>query len=117
MCLVLTTWRRAMACRTRTAHLPSLTLSLGGAAPGPCFFMKKKDSGMMPDMGPDSPLADALRHAADGLKPTALLIISAHWENQGKVAVTTKPKPGLLFDYYVRHQRLAHQARCCAIAR
>ena len=54
-------------------------------------------------MGPDGPMAEALKGLLTSLKtkPDAILIISAHWESKGKaVSVTTQEKPGLLFDYY-----------------
>lgn len=80
-------------------RMPTFYISHGG---GPCFFMKPKDRAMFRDMGPDSPLANALRAVSDDLpsKPKALLIISAHWETRDTVAVTTGAKPDLLFDYY-----------------
>ena len=58
---------------------------------------------MSPDMGPDGPMAEALKGLLTSLKtkPDAILIISAHWESKGKaVSVTPQEKPGLLFDYY-----------------
>lgn len=33
-------------------------------------------------------------------KPSAIVIISAHWETRGAVHVTTAPRHPLLFDYY-----------------
>ncbi len=73
---------------------PTLYIPHGG---GPCFFMEWT-------MGPPDTwdkMAEWLRGlgAAVGGRPTALLIISAHWE-EAEFSVTQAPRPSLLFDYY-----------------
>src|SRR5205823_2443749 len=64
---------------------------------GPCFFMEWT-------MGPPDTwdrMAAWLRRIAGTLpeKPKALLVVSAHWEEEVPT-VTTSPAPALLFDYY-----------------
>lgn len=74
-----------------TIQQPSLFIPHGG---GPCFFMDDP-TGMWTGM------ADFLRRLPDTLptRPTAILIISGHWETDG-FSVTGASKPDLLFDYY-----------------
>lgn len=74
--------------------LPTLYLPHGG---GPCFFMDWT-------MGPPDTwdrMAKWLRgiDAALPARPSALLVVSAHWECQVPT-VTTAAAPPLLFDYY-----------------
>ena len=73
---------------------PTIYLPHGG---GPCFFMNWTMGA--PDMW--DRMANWLRSAARDLpeRPTALLVISAHWENRVPT-VTTAKNPALLFDYY-----------------
>src|SRR5271165_1934200 len=73
---------------------PSVFLPHGG---GPCFFM---------DPPPEDPtrwvaLEAYLRSLPARLpaRPSALLVVSAHWEAQ-RPTVLTAARPGLLFDYY-----------------
>jgi len=78
---------------------PSLFLSHGG---GPCFFMK---GGVFKPIDSESPAADFLRSVAATLpqQPSAVIIISAHWEGEGgAIEINTTPTPGapLLYDYY-----------------
>lgn len=70
---------------------PTLYIPHGG---GPCFFMDDP-AGMWTGM------EAFLRNLPDILpqKPTAILIISGHWETDGFVLTGAK-NPGLLFDYY-----------------
>ena len=73
---------------------PTLYIPHGG---GPCFFMEWT-------MGPADTwerMADWLRGlgATVGGRPTALLVISAHWE-ETEFSVTEGLRPSLLFDYY-----------------
>ena len=79
-----------------TTHtLPTLYLPHGG---GPCFFM---------DWSPLGPthtwdkMKEWLLYYAKNLaeKPKAIIIISAHWE-ENQFTLLTKPKPSLYFDYY-----------------
>ncbi len=79
-----------------TTHekLPTFYIPHGG---GPCFYMDWK-------MGPADTWVKMkawLEGLAKDLKapPRALLVISAHWEEQ-VASVTTNPAPPLLFDYY-----------------
>ncbi|HZD24788.1 MAG TPA: class III extradiol ring-cleavage dioxygenase, partial [Alphaproteobacteria bacterium] len=74
--------------------LPSFYIPHGG---GPCFFMEWT-------MGPPDTwdrLRDWLAGLIGGLprRPRALLVISAHWEEQ-PVAVTGGQAPDLIYDYY-----------------
>ncbi|MGA9659934.1 MAG: class III extradiol ring-cleavage dioxygenase, partial [Asticcacaulis sp.] len=62
---------------------------------GPCFFMTWNPAGMWDEMG-----AYLKRISSDvAVKPKAILIISAHWE-EADFTIQTKQKPGMLFDYY-----------------
>lgn len=103
---------RLVELRTLTSPLPVCV----NQTPGPCFFLKPQDQ-MSPDMGPDGPMAEALKGLLTSLKtkPDAILIISAHWESKGKaVSVTTQEKPGLLFDYYGTKTPTSKQRRTAA---
>jgi aromatic ring-opening dioxygenase catalytic subunit (LigB family) len=71
---------------------PTLYLSHGG---GPCFWM---------DWGGPNPfekLGEFLRALPGTLhrKPKAVLVISAHWE-EDDFTLMTAPKPPMLYDYY-----------------
>lgn len=79
-------------------RMPTFFISHGG---GPSFFIRDSSHPLTRGAGPDSAMARTLAALGRGLpKPKALLIISAHWETRGEVAVTTAEKPPLLFDYY-----------------
>jgi aromatic ring-opening dioxygenase catalytic subunit (LigB family) len=69
---------------------PSLFVPHGG---GPCFFMDDP-------AGTWTGMAAFLRSIPASLPaiPTAILIVSGHWETEG-FAFTANPKPALLFDY------------------
>lgn len=73
--------------------LPTFYIPHGG---GPCFFME----GMGPP-GTWDGMAAWLRSlpAAAGAKPKALLIVSAHWE-EDQVTLNSGASPSLLYDYY-----------------
>lgn len=75
-------------------RMPTVYLPHGG---GPCFWM---DWTMGP---PDTwdDLAAWLRALPElyPQRPSALLVVSAHWE-QREATVTSAPDPDLLFDYY-----------------
>ncbi|MDR0480685.1 MAG: dioxygenase [Gallionellaceae bacterium] len=74
--------------------LPTFYIPHGG---GPCFFMEWT-------MGPPDTwekMANWLRGlAADvGVRPQAILVISAHWESP-QITVQKQAQPPLLYDYY-----------------
>jgi len=75
-------------------RLPTLYIPHGG---GPCFFME-----MPPGVPPDTwkGMAEYLRgiDASLRLKPSAIIVISAHWELP-QPTVTSAAQPTLLFDY------------------
>lgn len=77
------------------ARLPTLFIPHGG---GPCFFMEP-----MPGMPPHTwdKMAAYLRGIpqAMGQRPTALLIISGHWESE-RASVLNNDNYELLYDYY-----------------
>jgi aromatic ring-opening dioxygenase catalytic subunit (LigB family) len=70
---------------------PALYVPHGG---GPCFFMDDPQ-------GVWTHLADYLRGLPDSLpeKPSAILVVSGHWETKG-FGFTGAENPPLLFDYY-----------------
>lgn len=72
--------------------LPTFYISHGG---GPCFWM---------DWGPSDPFAGLATYLKNfsknvGAKPDAILVISAHWE-EDDFTIQTHPTPPMLFDYY-----------------
>ncbi len=77
-----------------TSRQPTLYLPHGG---GPCFFMEWQ-------MGPANTW-DRMRGWLERVgatlpeRPKALLVVSAHWE-QEVPTLTTRPEPTLLYDYY-----------------
>jgi len=75
-------------------RLPTLYIPHGG---GPCFFMDPPAS----DPHRWEGLGAYLRgiDAALGVRPTAVLVISGHWEEE-LPTFNVAEKPGLLFDYY-----------------
>jgi aromatic ring-opening dioxygenase catalytic subunit (LigB family) len=74
-----------------TCLLPSFYLPHGG---GPCFFMEDPQ-------GIWTGMAAMLRALPASLPqpPSAILIVSGHWETRG-FAVTAHVKPPLVYDYY-----------------
>ena len=74
------------------AVLPTYYIPHGG---GPCFFMDWSPADTWDGMGA------FLRRLGDGVgvRPKAIVSVSAHWESE-TVALMTNPKPPLLFDYY-----------------
>jgi aromatic ring-opening dioxygenase catalytic subunit (LigB family) len=72
--------------------LPTFFIPHGG---GPCFFMP----GPMARMW--DPLATFLRDVIASLPvaPTAIVVVSAHWEER-QPTVTSRVDPPLIFDYY-----------------
>ena len=77
------------------AHMPTVYLTHGG---GPCFWME-----FPPPFGPHA--YEGLRGYLAGLlaslpaTPSAIVMVSAHWE-QAVPTVSTAPLPPMLFDYY-----------------
>ena len=80
---------------TPRSRLPTLYIPHGG---GPCFFME-----VPPAFPPDlwDRMAAYLRgiDASLGLRPKAVLVISAHWETPVPT-VNASAHPPLLYDYY-----------------
>jgi aromatic ring-opening dioxygenase catalytic subunit (LigB family) len=80
---------------TAPVRQPSIFLSHGG---GPCFWIE-----FPPPFGPHA--FDQLRDYLAGLlaslpaPPTAVLVVSGHWE-AAVPTVSTAPAPGMLFDYH-----------------
>ena len=72
--------------------LPTLYIPHGG---GPCFFMERPGRDIWDGM--EAYLRGIARNV--GVRPKAILVISAHWENE-RPTVGTHPAPPLLFDYY-----------------
>jgi aromatic ring-opening dioxygenase catalytic subunit (LigB family) len=77
-----------------SVKMPTLYIPHGG---GPCFFMEWT-------MGPRDTwdgMAAWLRQLASTMpvKPAAMLVVSAHWE-EPEVTVNTAANPPLLYDYY-----------------
>lgn len=62
---------------------------------GPCFFMDWQPAGTWDRMA--HWIQDLENHA--GGRPSALVVVSAHWEAP-VVTVNTAATPGLLYDYY-----------------
>lgn len=77
------------------AKQPSLYIPHGG---GPCFFM---DWTFGPANTWDK-MENWLKNLASTLKqqPSAIIIISAHWETKDQVCVTSGSMPKLIYDYY-----------------
>lgn len=73
-------------------RFPTLYIPHGG---GPCFFMDWNPADTWNRMG------DWLRQLGPSLgpAPTAILVISAHWE-ETEFAVTSGVRPELIYDYY-----------------
>jgi aromatic ring-opening dioxygenase catalytic subunit (LigB family) len=78
-----------------TQRLPTFFIPHGG---GPCFFMDP-----MPGFPPDcwDEMAAYLRRIPElvGVKPRAILVISAHWETAEPMLLNAE-KYRLLYDYY-----------------
>lgn len=78
--------------------MPAFYISHGG---GPCFFMETKEFPLSA-MDKNSDVAKWYRDFAARYvptKPTAILVVSAHWE-ESVVHIQSKPHPRLYFDYY-----------------
>lgn len=78
--------------------MPAFFISHGS----PVFLLELPDDHRMKQGDNTSPTAQWLRNFAKNFihtKPTAILVISAHWE-EAQVTLLTSPRPGLLYDYY-----------------
>ncbi|MBJ7437786.1 MAG: dioxygenase [Sphingopyxis sp.] len=83
-----------------TPRLPALFLSHGG---GPCFFLEPGErfpAGTWDRMGQH--LTNVPQDV--GASPSAILIVSAHWEEE-TLQIYSPDKPKLYFDYYGFPQR------------
>jgi len=80
---------------TPKRRLPTIFLPHGG---GPCFFMP---DGAMGPPGTWKAMGEYLKgiNATLPFTPTALLVISAHWETPVPTVITAA-QPPLLYDYY-----------------
>jgi len=76
-----------MSTRQPTFYVPH-----GG---GPCFFMEDPQ-------GTWQGMERFLRELPTQLpeRPKAILIVSGHWETRGGFALTSHPRPPLVYDYY-----------------
>lgn len=74
------------------SKMPTVFIPHGG---GPCFFMDWNPPDAWDNM------ARYLRNLSNdiGQKPKAIVVISAHWE-EDDISVQSNPAPELLFDYY-----------------
>lgn len=86
-----------VAAPSSSTRLPTMFISHGG---GPSFFLRGRDVGGMADIGPGSKLERSLKSIGKGLNPSAILIITAHWETDKKVTVSSGDYRKLYFDYY-----------------
>lgn len=67
---------------------------------GPGFFLKGGSTGFR-SMNADSPCAKWYKtFTQKWSKPSAIVIISAHWEERDAICVTSGAKHPLLYDYY-----------------
>jgi len=82
----------------KAEEMPTFFLSHGG---GPCFFLES-NTPPMSEMDKNSDVDRWYKTFAANFvttKPSAILVISAHWE-EAVVHVQSKAKPSLYFDYY-----------------
>ena len=81
---------------TPSTRMPTLFIPHGG---GPCFFMDWSLMGGPADTWDQT--AAWLKSIPESLpeKPKALLVISAHWE-EDEFTLSTASKPDMIFDYY-----------------
>lgn len=75
-----------------TSKMPVYYLSHGG---GPWPWMEERREA-------HADLAQSLRQIPSDLPqtPTAILMVSAHWESQSTLLVQSHPKPPMVYDYY-----------------
>lgn len=82
-----------------TSRQPVIFLSHGG---GPSYFLSAKDMPSFKGMDKDSKAADFLRNLVKSVglnRPEAILVLSAHWE-ENVCTVNTATDHSLYFDYY-----------------
>lgn len=80
-----------------TLRISTAYISHGGG-PLPLLEMQSKGEGKTPSYHKE--MIEVLETLSKKLpKPDAIVVVSAHWEEQ-KVSVTTHPTPPLLYDYY-----------------
>lgn len=72
--------------------MPTLFIPHGG---GPCFFMDSNPAHLWDKM--EAYLRGCISNLPQ--KPTAILIISGHWEEE-VITIQSNPAPPMLFDYY-----------------
>jgi len=79
--------------------LPILFLSHGG---GPCFFLRDAKASLFSEMGENSETAHFLRslNSIYGSLPSAILLISAHWEEKNITVGCQRNGTSLIYDYY-----------------
>lgn len=85
---------------TNTSRLPVAFVSHGG---GPSFFMEAPPGDRFADIAAGSDAMKSLQRLPKQLgaeKPTAIVVVSAHWESSHKVLVTGRSEyTKLLYDY------------------
>jgi len=85
---------------SNTSRLPVVFVSHGG---GPSFFIETRPGDRFADIGKGSASQKSLERLPKQLgveKPTAIVVVSAHWESPHKVLVSGKPEyTKLLYDY------------------
>ena len=82
-----------------TKLMPVLFLTHGA---GPCWYIDETKYPRVTGLGKTSKSADFFRNLVVSEKlprPKAILVISAHWEEEA-CTVLTHPNPPLYFDYY-----------------
>jgi len=84
--------------KAATNEMPVLFVSHGA---GPCFFIKEADAGGLRECCETSEVTKLYKSLATHIatKPTAILVISAHWETPDEFAVTSVAKNTLYYDY------------------
>lgn len=62
---------------------------------GPCFFMTD-------EKGTWEGMRKHLANLVTGLaeRPKAIVVVTAHWERDGGVGITSGERPSLIYDYY-----------------
>jgi len=80
--------------------MPAYFLSHGG---GPAFFMDAQGQPPLSSFDKNSATTQWYKDFHKNhvpRKPSAIVVISAHWEEKGIAHITAKPNPKLYFDYY-----------------
>ncbi len=85
-----------------TARMPALYINHGGG-PMPLLppEMDRRSTKRPTEMYSDSRGSQAMRDIANqpSSRPTAILIVSAHWEEHGTIAVSSAAQPPMVYDY------------------